>query len=100
MAALITGQGMQFVWWDRMDSMDEGDVYYYEFEDGTMQMEEAPANVKEASKGAKSAEGFLDALGTDKAQLLMHNRSGITKIEGEANAQELRAALVRRAENR
>ena len=58
---------------------------------------ELPAEVADAAKGAETAQAFLNALGPGKAQLLLYNISGETKIEGDANAQELRAALAAKA---
>ena len=48
-----------------------------------------------ASEGAETAQAFLDAL--DGAQLLLYNSSGEARIEGPANARELRAALAAKA---
>ena len=56
-----------------------------------------PAAAAEASDGAETAQAFLDALGADKAQLLLYNLSGEARIEGAANARELREALAAKA---
>ena len=96
-AALISGNGMQYVRWEYNTFENAGYVSCYELKDGTVQKRELPAEVADAAKGAETAQAFLNALGAGKAQLLLYNISGETKIEGEANAQELRAALVARA---
>ena len=96
LAALMTGNGMQYVQWDYNVFTNESTVACYELIDGAMQKKEAPANVANASQGAETAQAFLDALGS-KAQLLLYNNSGEAKIEGGANAQELRAALAAKA---
>ena len=47
--------------------------------------------------GIAGLRSVLDALGAGKAQLLLYNNSGEAKIEGAANARELRAALAAKA---
>ena len=56
---------------------------------------DVPADVIAASEGAETAQAFLDTL--DGAQLLLYNSSGEARIEGPANARELRAALAAKA---
>ena len=69
-------------------------VYCYELAGGTVQEKEVSSEVDETMREAETVSEFLDALGADKAQLLMHNKNGETKIECEANSQKLRAALT------
>ena len=85
-AALMNGNGMRYVWWERSALSDESSVYCFELSNGAVLKIEAPADVANASQGAESAKAFLDALGAGKAQLLLYNNSGEAKIEGEANA--------------
>ena len=96
-AALMSGNGIQYVWWERSALSDENSVYCFELLNGAVLKKEVPADVANASQGAESAKAFLDALGAGKAQLLLYNNSGEAKIEGEANARELRAALAAKA---
>ncbi len=96
-AVLMTGDGLQAVWRDRSELMDETAVDCFELRDGALQKAEASADVAAASQGAETAHEFLDALGSDKAQLLLYNYSGEASIDGEANARELRAALSEKA---
>ena len=95
--ALMTGNGLRYVWWDRNAIVEETYVDCFELINGAVQKKEVPADVAAASQGAETAQAFLDALGAGKAQLLLYNNSGEAKIEGEANAQELRAALAAKA---
>jgi hypothetical protein len=95
-AALINGNGMQYIRWDYNVFTNESTVTCYELTDGTVQKKEAPADVADASQGTETAQAFLDALGS-KVQLLLYNNSGEAKIEGTANARELRAALAAKA---
>jgi hypothetical protein len=96
-AALVTGNGLQVVRWERYAFTEENSVACFELTNGAVQKKEAPADVAAASQGAETAQAFLDALGAGKAQLLLYNNSGEAKIEGEANARELRAALAKKA---
>ena len=94
--ALMDANGMQYVRWDYNVFTNESTVTCYELMDGAVQKKEAPADVADASQGAETAQAFLDALGS-KVQLLLYNSSGEAKIEGGANARELRAALAAKA---
>ena len=93
----MTGKGLQYVRWERYAFTEENSVACFELTNGAVQKKEAPADVAAASQGAETAQAFLDALGAGKAQLLLYNNSGEVKIEGEANARELRAALAQKA---
>ena len=95
-AALMIGNSMQYVWWDRNALVNETYMDCYELINGAVRKKEAPGDVTGASQGAETAKAFLDMLG-DKTQLLLYNNSGEAKIEGEANARELRAALAAKA---
>lgn len=93
-AALDTGDGLQYVWWDKNPFATESTAECFALANGAIEKKEAPADVADASKKAETAQEFLDALGADRAQLLLYNNSGEARIEGEANARELRAALA------
>lgn len=95
--ALMTGNGMQCVWWDRNAPANETYVDCYELANGAVQKKEASGNVAHASQGAETAQEFLNGLGAETAQLLLHNNSGEARIEGAANARELAAALAAKA---
>lgn len=96
-AALICDEGVKCIRWDCYSFENETRVDYYELADGSVQKREAPADLIEASKGSETAQAFLGALGAGKVQLLLYNSSGDAKIEGEANARELRAAIAAKA---
>ena len=96
-AALTSGNGMQFVLWDHDEFAAETDVDCLELNSGDVLKIKAPVEVADASEGAETAQSFLDALGAGKAQLLLYNKSGEAKIEGKANARELREALAAKA---
>jgi hypothetical protein len=96
-AALVTENGMQYIQWEYYTFENAGYVNCYELNDGSIQKRELPTEVSDAAKGAETAQAFLDALGAGKAQLLLYNNSGEAKIEGQANARELRAALAAKA---
>ena len=96
-AALMTGKGLQYVWWDHSEFVEGSTVSCFELKDGTLQEAEVPADITAASQKAETAQAFLNALGAGKAQLLLYNSSGEAKIEGEANARELRASLAKKA---
>ena len=96
-AALETEKGMQYVWWEHSMFTEESDLCCFALLNGAVQKTEAPADLAGASQKAETAQAFLDALGTDRAQLLLYNNSGEATIEGEANARELRAALAAKA---
>ena len=93
-AALVAESGMQYVWWERDELAEESFVSCYELVNGAMQKTEVPADLADAAQGAETAQAFLDAPGAGTAQLLLYNNSGEVKIEGGANARELRAALA------
>ena len=96
-AALITENGMQYVWWDYITfGKDQNylDCYCFGLVNGAFQEMEVPEEIAKASEGTQTAQEFLNALDSDNVQLLMYNRSGGAKLEGEANARELRAALA------
>ena len=94
-AALLTGNGLQYLWWDHNEFVEENSVSCFELKNRTVQKAEVPADVTRAAQGAEAAQAFLDALGAGKAQLLLYNSSGEAKIEGNANARELRVALAK-----
>ena len=96
-AALLAGDGLQLVRWDRSEFADETLLDCYAPVNGALQKTDVPADVTTASDGAETAQAFLDALGAGKAQLLLYNASGDAKLEGGANARELRAALAAKA---
>ena len=93
-AVLPVGDGLQYICWDRTAVVNETVVCSYALKNGTAEKTETPAIVADASQGAETAQEFLDALGTDAVQPLLYNSSGETRIEGEANARELRAELA------
>ena len=93
-AALMTGSGMRYIRWDRSALEDTLFLSCHELADGAIAKVETPADVTAASEGAETAQAFLDALQAGSVQLLLYNNSGEARIEGEANAQELRAALA------
>ena len=88
---------MQYICWDRSELADETYLNCGELANGEMRKREVPADAAEASRGAGTAQEFLDALGPDGTQLLLYNNSGEARIEGTANARELRAALAAKA---
>ena len=96
-AARTTESGLQFVRWDRSELVNKTYVDCFALVNGAVQETEAPADVADAARGAETAQAFLDALGSDRAWLLLYNDSGEARIEGEANARELRAALAAKA---
>ena len=96
-AVLLAGDTLQVLRWDHSLFEEENHVSCFGLTNGTVQKAELPAAAAEASDGAETAQAFLDALGADKTQLLLYNNSGEAKIEGAANAQELRAALAAKA---
>ena len=96
-AALTVNGGVQLVRWERNDFEEESYVDCLALVNGTLQKAEVPAEIAAAAEKAESAQAFLDALGTGKAQLLMINQSGETAIEWEANARDLRASLAEKA---
>lgn len=96
-AAWITDGGTRYVRWDRSAFADETYVGCYALENGAVREAEAPAEVTDAARKAETAQDFLDALGSGTAQLLLRNSSGEARLEGEANARELRAAIAERA---
>lgn len=96
-AALMTGDGVQYVRWEHDALANESVVACFELMNGAVQKTEVPADVAAASQGAETAQAFLDALGADRTQLLLYNNSGEAKIEGEGNMRELRAALADKA---
>ncbi len=96
-AALTAGHGVRCVRWERDALAGESFVACFELRDGAVQKMTTSADVDAASQGADSARAFLDALGADKAQPLLYNNSGEVRLEGEANARELRAALAEKA---
>ena len=93
-AALMTGSGMRYIRWDRSALEDTLFLSCHELADGAIAKVETPADVTAASEGAETAQAFLDALQAGSVQLLLYNNSGEARIEGEANTQELRAALA------
>ena len=94
-AAVMTDGGMRYILWDRSDIVNETYLYCHALIDGVVETADVPADVAAASEGAETAQAFLDAL--DGAQLLLYNSSGEARIEGPANARELRAALAAKA---
>ena len=96
-AALTVNGGVQLVRWERNDFEEKTYVDCLALVNGALQKAEVPAEIAAAAETAESAQAFLDALGTGKAQLLMINRSGETAIEWEANARDLRASLAEKA---
>lgn len=93
-AALTDGNGTQLIRWDRTDLTEETYLSCLALDGGNLQNAEIPADAAAASEGAATAQAFLDALGAGRAQLLLYNCSGDARIEGEANARELRAELA------
>ena len=93
-AALTAGDGLQLVRWDRSEFADSTEIYAYALSSGALQETDLPAAAAAASQGAETAQAYLDALGAGNAQLLLYNISGDAKLEGAANARELRAALA------
>ena len=93
-AALTDGNGVRYVRWDHSIFEQESVLGCYELANGEVRKTEVPADAADASKDAETAQAFLDTLGAGRAQLLLYNNSGETRIEGEANARELRAALA------
>ena len=95
-AVRLTGKGMQILRWDRDEILGVSFVDCYALQNSALQKIETPADVTAALNGAETAQAFWKALGDDTVPLL-YNLSGETKIEGEANARELRAALAAKA---
>ncbi len=96
-AALMNGNGIQYIRWERSEITEENSIFCHALINGTLQQTEAPPDAAAASQGAETAQAFLDALGSGKAQLLLYNSSGDARIEGAANARELRSALAAKA---
>ena len=96
-AMLTDDSGVRYVRWDHSIFEQESALGCYELANGEVRRTEAPADAAGASEGAETAQEFLDALGADRARLLLYNNSGETGIEGEANARELREALAAKA---
>jgi hypothetical protein len=96
-AALTSESGVRYVLWDRSAAAGETYADCFALENGAVRKTELPADAAKASGDAETARAFLDALGAGKAQLLLYNDSGEARIEGEANAKELRAALAAKA---
>ncbi len=93
-AALTDGNCTQLIRWDRTDLTEETYLSCLALNGGKLLDAEIPADAAAASEGAASAQAFLDALGAGRVQLLLYNCSGDARIEGEANARELRAELT------
>ena len=93
-AALTAGDGLQLGRGDRSEFADSTEIYAYALSSGALQETDLPAAAAAASQGAETAQAYLDALGAGNAQLLLYNISGDAKLEGAANARELRAALA------
>ncbi len=93
-AALLGENGMQYVIWDFSDLVNQSNVECFALVNGALRKTDAHADAADASRNAATAQEFLDSLGEGRAQLLLYNNSGDAKIEGEANARELRAALA------
>ena len=89
-AALPNGSGLQYVRWDRTEPAYELFAAGYVLKNGAIQQTEAPS----FAGSAETAGEFLAAPGAEAMQPLLYNSSGEAKIEGEANARELRAALA------
>ena len=89
-AALPDGSGLQCLRWDRTEPANEIFAAGYGLSNGAIQQTETPS----FAESAETAGEFLAAPGTEAMQPLLYNRSGEAKIEGEANARELRAALA------
>ncbi len=96
-ALLRGGDGMQCLRWDRHAIEEQGFVNCYALNSGALAEKQLPNDVAEAFQGTETAQAFLEALGDDRAQLLLYNSSGEARIEGQANARELRAALAKTA---
>ena len=92
-AALSAGNGVQLVRWDRSEITGENEVYFLGLVNGELQQIQSPADGEEVL-GADTFRAFLDALGPERVRPLLYNNSGETRIEEEANARELRAALA------
>lgn len=96
--ALLNGEnGTQLIRWDRTVIAEETYLSCLSLDGGVLREAEIPADAGEASEGAATVQAFLEALGPGRAQLLLYNCSGETRIEGEANARELRAELAAKA---
>ncbi len=96
--ALLNGEnGTQLIRWDRTGITEETYLSCLSLDGGVLREAEIPADAGEASEGAATAQAFLEALGPGRAQLLLYNGSGEARIEGEANARELRAELAAKA---
>ena len=93
-AALPAGNGLQYIRWDHTELTDETFVDSFELEDGTIRQTDIPAATASASETAATAREFLAAPGAETMQPLLYNSSGEARIEGEANARALRAALA------
>ena len=96
-AMLTDDSGVRYVRWDHSIFEQESALGCYELANGEVRRTEAPSDAAGASEGAETAQEFLDALGADRARLLLYNNSGEAGIEGEANARELREALAAKA---
>lgn len=96
-AAWITESGTRYVRWDRSAFADETYIGCFALENGAVHEAEAPAEVMDAARKAETAQDFPGALGSGTAQLLLYNSSGEARLEGEANARALRAALAEKA---
>ena len=93
-AALPAGNGLQYVRWDRTELINETIVGSYELQNGTIRQTELSPIAAGASETAETVGEFLAAPGAEGMQPLLYNSSGEARIEGEANARELRAALA------
>ena len=97
--ALMTEDGMKYVWWDLFAPEKDKTVNCFELADGELRKIEAPAFVADAAGESFSSEEFLEMLNSandSKAQLLLVNNSGDAKIEGDANILQLREAIASR----
>ena len=93
-AALTGGNGTQLIWWDRTDITEETYLSCLALDGGRLREAEIPADAAAASESVTTAQAFLETLGAGRVQLLLYNCIGEARIEGEANARELRAELA------
>ncbi len=96
-AVLPAENGLRLIQWDHSDLVEGSSVICFELKDGVLARTEPDAELAAAANGAQTASAFLETSGVDGAQLLLYNASGEARIEGPANARELRAAVAAKA---
>lgn len=93
-AVLAEEKGMKCFTWDHYSIEGISYAGCFELINGQAQKTDLPADLADAAEAAETVQQFLDALGADRAQLLLYNSSGKAGIAAEQNARELRDALA------